>query len=61
MTFTGTIGALCLYPLRAIIDLCVRLGVHPNFIRKPAYQAGCISKPVLISHYVPINIPLISQ
>ncbi len=32
MTFTGTIGALCLYPLRAIIELCVRLGVHPNLL-----------------------------
>ena len=32
MTFTGTIGALCMYPLRAIIALCVTLGIHPNLL-----------------------------
>jgi CDP-diacylglycerol--glycerol-3-phosphate 3-phosphatidyltransferase len=30
MTFTGAIGAACLYPLRAIIRLCVALRIHPN-------------------------------
>ena len=30
MTFTGAIGAACMYPLRAIIGLCVALRVHPN-------------------------------
>jgi len=30
MTFTGAIGALCMFPLRAIIQLCVALRVHPN-------------------------------
>ena len=30
MTFTGAIGVACMYPLRAIIALCVRLRVHPN-------------------------------
>ena len=30
MTFTGAIGAVCMYPLRAIIDLCVLLRIHPN-------------------------------
>jgi phosphatidylglycerophosphate synthase len=30
MTFTGAIGALCMYPLRAIIRFCVALRVHPN-------------------------------
>src|SRR5690242_15835849 len=29
-TFTGLIGAACMRPLRAIIDLCVRLRIHPN-------------------------------
>ena len=29
-TFTGLIGAACMFPLRAIIDLCVRLRIHPN-------------------------------
>ena len=30
MTFTGAIGALFMYPLRAIIRLCVVLRIHPN-------------------------------
>lgn len=30
MTFTGLIGAICMFPLRAIIAVCVRLRVHPN-------------------------------
>src|SRR5437867_9764801 len=29
-TLTGAIGAICMYPLRAIINLCVRLRIHPN-------------------------------
>jgi CDP-diacylglycerol--glycerol-3-phosphate 3-phosphatidyltransferase len=29
-TFTGLIGAACMYPLRAIITLCVTLRIHPN-------------------------------
>jgi phosphatidylglycerophosphate synthase len=30
MTFTGAIGAACMFPLRAIINLCVALRIHPN-------------------------------
>ena len=30
MTFTGMIGAACMYPLQAIINFCVALRVHPN-------------------------------
>jgi CDP-diacylglycerol--glycerol-3-phosphate 3-phosphatidyltransferase len=29
-TFTGAIGAACMLPLRAIINLCVALRIHPN-------------------------------
>jgi CDP-diacylglycerol--glycerol-3-phosphate 3-phosphatidyltransferase len=29
-TFTGVIGAICMFPLRAIIRACVALQVHPN-------------------------------
>src|SRR4051812_20858249 len=29
-TFTGLIGAVCMYPLRAIIRACVAMRVHPN-------------------------------
>jgi CDP-diacylglycerol--glycerol-3-phosphate 3-phosphatidyltransferase len=30
MTITGAIGAVCMLPLRTIINLCVKLRVHPN-------------------------------
>src|SRR6266511_218796 len=30
MTFTGVIGAVCMYPLRAIINVCVAMRIHPN-------------------------------
>ena len=29
-TFTGAIGAICMFPLRAIINTCVALRIHPN-------------------------------
>ena len=32
MTFTGLIGAICLFPLRAIIRVCVLLRIHPNVL-----------------------------
>src|SRR3954447_3224396 len=32
MTFTGAIGAVCMFPLRAIIRTSVALGIHPNFL-----------------------------
>src|SRR5215204_1771134 len=32
MTFTGLIGAICMFPLRAIIALCVALRIHPNIL-----------------------------
>jgi len=30
MTFTGLVGTVCMYPLRAIIRASVALGIHPN-------------------------------
>jgi CDP-diacylglycerol--glycerol-3-phosphate 3-phosphatidyltransferase len=30
MTFTGFIGTICMFPLRAIIRASVALGIHPN-------------------------------
>jgi CDP-diacylglycerol--glycerol-3-phosphate 3-phosphatidyltransferase len=30
LTFTGAIGAICMFPLRAIINTCVALKIHPN-------------------------------
>ena len=32
LTFTGAIGAICMFPLRAIIALCVKLRIHPNVL-----------------------------
>jgi CDP-diacylglycerol--glycerol-3-phosphate 3-phosphatidyltransferase len=32
MTFTGFIGTVCMFPLRAIIGVSVALGVHPNLL-----------------------------
>jgi CDP-diacylglycerol--glycerol-3-phosphate 3-phosphatidyltransferase len=32
MTVTGAIGAVCMLPLRAIINLSVALGIHPNVL-----------------------------
>src|SRR5215470_12034508 len=37
MTFTGVIGALCMRPLRAIINLCVALRIHPNTLTLIGY------------------------
>jgi CDP-diacylglycerol--glycerol-3-phosphate 3-phosphatidyltransferase len=30
MTFTGLVGLVCMYPLRAIISACVAMRIHPN-------------------------------
>ena len=32
MTFTGFIGRVCMFPLRAIIGASVALGIHPNIL-----------------------------
>jgi len=32
MTFTGLVGAVCMFPLRAIISASVALGIHPNVL-----------------------------
>src|SRR6476620_10967449 len=32
MTFTGFIGTVCMFPLRAIIGASVALGIHPNVL-----------------------------
>ena len=32
MTFTGFIGRICMFPLRAIINACVALQIHPNVL-----------------------------
>ena len=32
MTFTGLIGKICMFPLRAMIRACVALRIHPNIL-----------------------------
>ena len=32
MTFTGLVGTICMFPLRAIIAASVALGIHPNVL-----------------------------
>jgi CDP-diacylglycerol---glycerol-3-phosphate 3-phosphatidyltransferase len=32
MTFTGFVGTICMFPLRAIIAVCVALRIHPNIL-----------------------------
>jgi CDP-diacylglycerol--glycerol-3-phosphate 3-phosphatidyltransferase len=32
LTFTGVIGTICMFPLRAIIETCVALRIHPNIL-----------------------------
>ncbi|HEY0874519.1 MAG TPA: CDP-alcohol phosphatidyltransferase family protein [Vicinamibacterales bacterium] len=32
MTVTGLIGHVCMFPLRALISLCVALKIHPNIL-----------------------------
>ena len=32
MTFTGLVGTVCMFPLRAIIAVCVALRIHPNVL-----------------------------
>src|SRR4051794_26622388 len=32
MTFTGLVGRICMFPLRAIISTCVALRIHPNVL-----------------------------
>src|SRR5215470_13821705 len=32
LTVTGVIGAVCWFPLNAIIQLCVKLRIHPNIL-----------------------------
>src|SRR2546421_1649062 len=37
MTFTGAVGAACMYPLRAIIRFCVHFRIHPNTLTLIGY------------------------
>src|SRR5215510_14503171 len=41
MTFTGTIGKICMFPLRAIISASVALGISPNTLTLIGVLINC--------------------
>ena len=41
MTFTGTVGKLCMFPLRAIIRTSVALGISPNTLTLIGVLINC--------------------
>ena len=41
MTFTGTIGTICMFPLRAIISMSVALGISPNTLTLIGVLINC--------------------
>ena len=41
MTFTGTIGTICMFPLRAIIRVSVALGISPNTLTLIGVLINC--------------------
>ena len=43
MTFTGTVGTICMFPLRAIIRISVALGISPNTLTLIGVLINCIA------------------
>src|ERR1700675_5055542 len=43
MTFTGTVGKICMFPLRAIINPSVRLGISPNTLTLIGVLINCVA------------------
>ncbi len=41
MTFTGTIGTICMFPLRAVIRMSVALGISPNTLTLIGVLINC--------------------
>ncbi len=54
MTFTGAIGAACMFPLRAIIMVCVALRIHPNILTLVGVLTNVAAAwQLAIGHFVP--------
>src|SRR5437899_11171607 len=49
LTFTGIIGAVCWFPLNAIIQLCVKLRIHPNLLTLIGVLVNVVSGFLLAS------------
>ena len=43
MTFTGTVGTVCMFPLRAIIRISVALGISPNTLTLIGVLINCVA------------------
>jgi CDP-diacylglycerol--glycerol-3-phosphate 3-phosphatidyltransferase len=53
MTFTGLIGRVCMFPLRAIIATCVALRIHPNVLTFVGVIVNVIAASALgLGHFV---------
>ena len=59
-TFTGVIGTLCMFPLRAIIALCVALRIHPNTLTLIGYLINVAAAFALgYGHFVQAGVIIV--
>ena len=61
MTVTGLIGQICMFPLRAIINVCIALGIHPNVltfvgVRRAGLSVGAAVKTALAADTISILV-----
>src|ERR671911_2486746 len=54
MTFTGTVGKLSMFPLRAIIRICVALGISPNTLTLIGVLINCAAAWALAIDMFPL-------
>src|SRR5687768_10951398 len=54
MTFTGTVGKLSMFPLRAIIRICVALGISPNTLTLIGVLINCAAAWALATDKFPL-------
>src|SRR6187397_1173506 len=60
MTFTGAIGAVCMFPLRAIIGISVALGIHPNVLTLIGVLINVLAAYYLaIDHFITAGVVMI--
>ena len=60
MTFTGTIGTICMFPLRAIIKLSVALGISPNTLTLIGVLINCAAGWALANnHFITAGVIMI--
>ena len=60
MTFTGAIGAVCMFPLRAIINTSVALGIHPNVLTLIGVLINVLAAYYLaVDHFITAGVVMI--